>query len=342
MPYSKAVLAQASGTNALSLEMKAQLDAAIVASGKYSKVTNGYVSATRTYDVWLNDGTTDGYQWYLIVGTDSSASTLGRLGISGALEYSDATKLATKCLRGSGNTPQWINSSGYPVTTNGGATEVTYALGNFAPTYAGNTGKMWPETNTWPTAAANGNTMRVLVTGQFAWFWYGTATTGTTCAGVGTYTNIHSTTSDLKPLAYLAHNGGSGTSGGTVWQSPASNNLNGNATVSSCIASNATVNTGECYSQVVGKVGAAGTDAGYDGIYIGSRMHICRESGNQTGGGTNYTTWGWSVGLAPADFLIFAKQAPTAVGDTVTVDGKVYENITSTGAGLGVFINTSA
>jgi len=316
--------------------MKGLLDAAITASGKYTKVTNAYVSSTRTYDVWLNDGTTDGYEWYLIVMTDTA--TTARLLLGGCLEYDDATKIAKKAIRG-GGTAGFADANGYPLVSAGGA-EMTFALGSFNNTGTQSVGLMGP-TSAGPSSAAAGNIFRVMVTGQVAWVWWGTVSTVVSCHGVGTYTNIHSTNSDLKPLAMMAHNGSSGNGGGTVWMSPTATSSNAR-NVYTQVATGGIGSVDEVYTMVISKVGAT-PDMNYDPpIYVGSRLHMIREGPTYLGGGNSLATLGWSYGLAPTDFLMFARTAACAIGDTGTVNGKIYENVAPPTTAPGLFINTQA
>ena len=335
MPYSKATLAQTG--NSLSLEMKGLLDTALTNSGKYTRVTTAYVSSTRTYDVWRNDGTTDGYEWYLVVMTDTANT--GRLHTSGALEYDDATKIAKKALRGYSGVG-FVGADGYQTTSAGGP-ESTYALANFNATTSNISGNTSAAVGAQPTAAAATNIMRVLVTGQVVWFWYGTVSAGTHCQGVGTYQTLHGQTWDLKPLAFLAHNASTVGGGGTVWQNPNATYTNPRATTSSSIAGGTPLGQ-ECWSTPIGKVGGSGQDMNYGSNYVGSRMQVIREQAAQgLGGGGNITTMGYHLGLAPADFLIFGKQAGTAIGDTVQVGSNIYESVSNPAAGAGLFINTT-
>lgn len=336
MPYSKTTLTQTG--NALSLEMKGLLDSALTASGKYTKVTNGFVYSTRTMDVWQNDGTSDGYTWYLVVATDTAQT--GRLGTGGALEYDDATKNAKKPLRG-GSGAAFVDQDGYPLAAAGGA-ELSINLNNF--TFGTNNpvqGLLTPTASTVPTAAASGNIFRVLVTGQAVWYWYGTVSAGTHCQGVGTYDTVHGQPWDLKPLAYIAHNYASTYSGGSVWQHPSATNATASrATYGNAITGGTNLEH-ETWGTAVGKLGAAGTDMNYGPNYVGSRLHVIREANaSGGGGGTNLSTTGWSLGLAPTDFLVFARQGAVAIGDTINVGGKIYESISTPGAGRGLFVNT--
>lgn len=341
MPYSKTTLS--AGTSA---EMKGLLDAALTASGRYTKVTNAYTNATRTYDVWLNDGTTDNgnglfYPWYLVVATDTANA--GRLYTGGMLEYDDPSKIAKKALRGT-STAGFVDANGYPLVSAGGA-EMTFPLGNFSGTSSNAAGCINPAGSSHPTAAAAGNIMRVLVTGQYAWFWYGTTSASTHCQGVGTYQTMHGIAGqDAKPLAFIAHPVASiSTGGGTVWQSPAASSGSFSRTTVGAVLAAAGLSA-IVWTPTIGKVGASGTDMNYGSNYVGSRIHLVREapSAPGDGGGGNFTTGGYSLGLTPADFLVFGRQSGCAIGDTVTVNGKVYESVSTPAAGAGLFINTNA
>jgi hypothetical protein len=292
--------------------------------------------------VWRNDGTTPNdngwlYEWYLIVATDTANT--GRVYMGGCLEYDETTRIAKKALRGASGAG-YVDAAGYPTVTAGGA-EMTFALGSFTVGTSYSAGNLAAGISQ-PAAAVTGNFLRVIVTGQVAWVWWGSATAHTYCFGVGTYQNLHSTASDLKPLAYVAHSGGNGSSGsgGTVWQSPLASGSYIRGT--NGLAGGGTALGEEIFNRVVGKVGSNGTDIGYDGVYIGTRMHLIRESENNGGGGTNLFTVGWSVGLAPDPFLIFGRQAGTAIGDTVTVNGVAYESVSTPAAYWGLFVNTQA
>jgi hypothetical protein len=337
MPYSLTSLTQSG--NALSLEMKTALDAALTASGKYTKVTNAYVSTTRTFDVWKNDGTTDGYEWYLIVMTDTAQT--GKLWTGGCLEYDPGTQIAKKALRG-GSTTGFVDANGYPLVSAGGA-EMTFALGAFTYTSTNTIGSTSAAGVSQPTAAAAGNLLRVLVTGQVAWHWWGTASAGTYCQGVGTYQTLHGIAGqDAKPLAFIAHSApGASSNGGTVWQHPSASHSYPRVTLGTALTSGTSSGPAtSAWTPPIGKVGASGQDMNYGSNYVGSRWHLIRDatSGVNDGGGSSYSTQGFSLGLAPADFLIFGRQSACAIGDTITVNGKLYENVTTPSSSAGLFI----
>lgn len=335
MPYSKNTLTQSG--DALNLEMKGYLDAALTAHPAWTQVTTGYVSGTKTYDVWENDGTTDGYGWFLIVNTDTAND--GRVALGGALEYDPATNIAKKALRGY-NGLGYVDAAGYPLVAAGGA-EMTFPLGGFIPTGTIDNG-MVGAGNSWSTvvAATSGNIFRVIVTGHIAWTWWGTTGVLGWCHGVGTYENLHSTTADLKPLGFLLHDGTYYPS--TVWQSPS--------------ATEAT-RSRACFSDLGGTYGAlpqtitvSGEVGGKpDLLYggpIGSRIAVIRNGGtsnvNTLSGAAAYSdTGGTWLGIMPGDdFLIFDRSNAVQIGDTITVNGKIYESVLPPSTYPGLFVNT--
>jgi hypothetical protein len=341
MTYSKVTLTQATGTQASTDEIKGVLDSALNASGKYSKVTAAYTFGTRFYDVWRNDGSTDGYQWYLITMYDTGSQ--GRIQIGACLEYDDPTKIAKKALRGYSGLG-FVDANGYPLDAAGG-NELTIGLASFGNAGGYTTGCTGAISGVAPPQAVQGNILRVLVTGRFVWTHWGTATVPAYACGVGTYDRLHPNTTDSRPLAFMVHScAGTGT---TAWQHPAATN----ATVSrtSYAAILATTTTGfdpATFTALVGQVGSGdGTpDLTWNGVYVGSRMHITRSVGGPTtGGGANMPTAGHSIGLVPDDFLLFFRKASVLTGDTLTVNGKTYEHVSPGGYALpGVFINTAA
>lgn len=341
MPYSKATLAQPSGTTQLNDEMKGVLDAAINASGRYSKITSAYVAGSRYYDVWRNDGTTDGYQWYLVVMTDTANT--GRVQLGGCLEYDDPTKIAKKALRGYSGLG-FLDANGYPLDAAGG-NELTIGLSSFGNSGGNVTGCLGATSGAPPAAAAQGNILRVLVTGRFAWIHWGTATTPTWAHGVGTYDRLHPSTTDAKPLAFLAHSGqGVGT---TAWQHPSATHTTACRSAYSMITSTTTTAfDAATFTALAGQIGSgdATPDPMWNGVYVGSRLHITRSVGGPTtGGGAAMATAGHSIGLVPDDILLFFRKASVLTGDSITVNGKTYEMVSPGGYALpGVFINTAA
>jgi hypothetical protein len=63
----------------------------------------------------------------------------------------------------------------------------------------------------------------------------------------------------------------------------------------------------------------------------------------QSGGSANVNTAGYSIGLAPDDFLMFARKVSVNTGDSITYNGKIYEMVSPGGYAIpGLFINTAA
>jgi hypothetical protein len=341
MTYSKVTLTQATGAQQSTDEMKSVLDVALTASGKYAKVTAAYTFGTRVYDVWRNDGTTDGYQWFLVVMYDTANP--GRVQLGGCLEYDDPTKIAKKALRGYSGAG-FTDANGYGLDAAGG-NELTVALGSFANAGGVTTGCTGAVSGAAPPAAAQGNILRVLVTGRFAWIHWGTPTVPAWAHGVGTYDRLHPNTTDSKPLAFLAHQGGA--VGTTAWQHPQATHATASRSAyASILGTTATGYDGPTFSPLCGQVGSgdAVPDLLWNGVYVGSRMHITRTTGSPTtGGGAATGTGGHSVGLAPDDFLLFYRKASVLTGDTITVNGKAYEMVSPGGYLVpGAFINTAA
>jgi hypothetical protein len=313
--------------NALSLQMRDALSAALTASGKYTKVTDAYVTSTRYYDVWQNDGTTDGYIWYLVVGWDTANT--GRIGLGGFLEYDATTKIAKKALRGT-STAGFTDSNGYPLVSAGGA-EMTFALGSFIPASTLTLGTIGP-INSWAPTAVSGGIFRVLVTGQIAWIWWGTTSTAVNMEGVGTYQLLsNATPTDPKPLARQLHVG-TGTDGGTVWQHPNSTGTNYmRSTYGSMLAGYALSTTTPTYSFRTGAVGAPDLNFG---VPVGTRVLLFRSSS------ATPSQTGLVLGLSPAEFLLFDRTSSVMVGDTIVVDGKTYMSVSNPGTVMGLFVNT--
>src|SRR4029079_16575198 len=173
--------------------------------------------------------------------------------------------------------------------------------------------------NTPPPAAVQGGVLRVLVTGRFAWIHWGTTTTPAWCHGVGTYDRLHPNTSDAKPLAFFAHHGGY--FGTTVWQHPSATHASyPRSSYSSVLTATAGIMDVNVFTNLAGVVGSgdATPDLLWNGVYVGSRFHIARFSGGAAscpvsgGPATVVTTAGHPIGLAPDDFLLFARKASVA------------------------------
>jgi hypothetical protein len=239
-----------------------------------------------------------------------------------------------------------VDANGFPLDAAGG-NELTHGLSSFGIS-GGATGANAGASNAQPPAAVQGGVLRVLVTGRFAWMHWGTTTTPAWCHGVGTYDRLHPNTSDSKPLAHLAHNGSY--FGSTVWQHPnASHASYSRASYSSVLTATAGLIDVNVFTNLAGVVGSGDAlpDLLWNGVYVGSRFHIARYSGGAANGpvsggaATTVNTAGHSIGLAPDDFLLFARKASVATGDTITVNGKLYEHVSTGGyAYPGLFINT--
>ncbi len=331
MPYREATLAGANA-NALAEEMRAELDAALLASGKYTKVTSAFAGTVGwVYDVWRNDGTTDGYQWYVVVAKNQ---TTAHVLLGGMLEYDDPTKTAKKALRGY-VTSGFVDAAGYPLVSAGGA-EMTFPLDKFIHAPSTNNIGSLGGVSSLPTAAATGNKIRTLVTGQLVYQSNGPASSQSHGGGVGTYQRTHSTTVDLKPLANI---GVPSSSGGptTVWQHPLATD-NGYSRSNNEYSTSYTWMNGMLsspYGEVGGKVDLL------TGGVIGSRLAVLRVgSSNKNSPSTGVDTGGSILGIVPSDILVFARTAGCARGDTITVNGKVYVSIDTPGTNPGLFINT--
>ena len=320
-------------------EMRAELDAALTDNSHYTKVTSGYTgNSTWNYmDVWKNDGlASGGYEWYVIVARHSTSSyTL----LGAALEYDTGTTTAKKALR-SGN--GFVNSDGYPVTTSGGSTEVTFPLSTFAQTTSDTAGCLGGSPTAPTTAFTAGHILATLVTNEMVWQAYGAAGPPPNILwshGVGVYEQMHSTTQDLKPLGAVGFKANSTAEiAGTVWRSPT-----GSATYNYTVVHyNPTDRfTASVVNACSGTVGGTNVDLLYGGP-VGSRAGQYRVSGlgkrSSTAGGID--TKGNFLGLQPKDFLIFDRESTVLVRDTITVNGKVYACYDSSSGNPGLFVNT--
>lgn len=339
MPYVEKLALEGADAAAIGDEVHGLLDGALAAHPKWTKVTDGYTgnSLFGVMDVWKNDGTTDGYEWYLVVakGNPGNASYAGRVLLGGALEYDPATNIAKKAMRG-WNTAV-VDADGYPVVSAGGA-EREYPLTGFKATNSAKDGLLGGSGTKVPTAPVAGSQVRVLVTGQVAWFAWGTPTTLTHAHGVGTYTNMHSATLDQRPLAFMGCTNSGGADAGTVWQHPAA--VSGQNSAANDQFNSSIRFVYGAASNMYGQVGGY-ADLLYGGP-IGARLAAQRFGYNtkELSASSRPDQAGGFLGLSPADFLVFGRANGCQIGDTVTVDGKTYVSVDTPSAYPSLFVNT--
>ena len=334
MPYREKILTNSS-LAALADEARLEVDTALAAHPAWTKVTNNQISGSMYFDVWQNNGSADGYGWYLIIGRHS---TSGYVLMCGALEYDAPTFTFKKALRGYSGLG-FVNAAGYPLVSSGGA-EMTFVLGSsgFTPTSSLSVGNLGGRISA-PTALAQTNWFRTLVTARSVWVGWGTSTALNCCGGVSTYQNLFSTTQDLKPLAHVAVNNTSLATGATtVWQHPSATDINYARNI--MFMSTASDWSLSAASVMSGQVGGS-TDILY-GAPVGSRMLVTRSVEPGKTIFTNSPVAGGFLGLFPADFLLFNKTAGSGtVGDTITVNGKTcYIAVGQPVAATQLFINT--
>jgi hypothetical protein len=333
MPYREKTLAGAT-PNALAEEVRAELDAALTANPRYTKVTSGYTGNTNYnfIDVWRNDGTgSGGYPWFVFV---AKSSTTANCLLGGALEYDPATNIARKALRIANG---YVGPDGYPVTASGGSTEQDFLLSAATPTGGVATTLNLGYGQTAPTPPIAGNILRVLVTDTYVWYCWGSLTTLVNSHGIGTYEKIMAV-GDPKPLAALACNNAVGTYvAGTAWRDP--DGVPGTGAGYGVYTATNGGFANSALSQMSGEVGGVG-DLHLPGP-IGSRLMVTRTGppDKNSPPGAIDLTGSW-LGLASDDFLIFDRASGVAIGDSITVNGKVYISICAPAATGGLFINT--